>query len=322
MARLVFVLTILVALGACSPLPKESIPLTGDFSPPALLSMKVQDGSCLALSFDEDIKALAGSYALEPARGETEARAEGKELTLHFGTGTELGQAYRLAGEVEDLRGNTSRFVLEFTGYNARPPALRLNEVRTQKNSSTKTPHRDYVEIEVLEGGNLGGVELSWISSTKLLSWRFPAAEVEKGGIVLLHLAPEAKASEVDETGSDLGLSGGMDALPAARDFWIGLGPLPDASGAIVLRERPAGRALDGLFYSDEAKEGPLPEGRLRDLVSILGTEGILKLGGEQAGWEDGFRWKPSASRSMVRKAEGSWELCASGAESPGLPNP
>ncbi len=326
MARFFPLLAFLPALWACSPLPREAVLPKGDFYPPALVSVRAEDGQSLVLGFDEEVQSLEGTYVLEDAQGRTipglGAAAQGKDLALSLGIVEVPGAAYRLAGEVEDLRGNRCRFVLEFTGFNSRPPALALSEVRPQKNSSTKTPHRDYIELAALSGGNLGGVELSWLSSTKILSYRFPAAELSSGDIVLLHLAPEARPEELDETGADLGLSGGIDAGPGYRDFWTALGPLSDASGAILLRQRPAGKALDGLFYADEAKAGPLTEGKLKELVLILGREGVWKLGEGGPDYGEALGWKPSASKSLVRQAGGGWTVSAAGAESPGLVNP
>lgn len=314
------------ALWACSPLPRESALPKGDFYPPALVSVQAEDGQGLVLGFDEEVRSLEGTYVLEDAQGRSipglGAEAQGRDLALSLGIVQVPGAAYRLAGEVEDLRGNRCRFVLEFTGFNSRPPALALSEIRPQKNSSTKAPHRDYIELVALSGGNLGGVELSWLSSTKVLAYRFPAAEVSKGDMVLLHLAPESRPEEVDETGTDLALSGGIDAGPGYRDFWTALGGLSDASGAVLLRQRPAGKALDGLFYADEAKAGPLPEGRLRDLVLALGREGVWKIGEGGPAYGEALSWKPSASKSLLRLAGGGWTVSATGAESPGLPNP
>lgn len=326
MALFLLLLAFLPALWACSPLPREAILPKGDFYPPALISVRAEDGQGLILGFDEEVRSLEGSYVLEDAQGKTipglGAEALGQDLVLSLGVVQVPGAAYRLAGVVEDLRGNRCRFVLEFTGFNSRPPALALSEVRPQKNSSTKTPHRDYIELAVLSGGNLGGVELSWLSSTRIPSYRFPAAEVGAGDVVLLHLAPEARPEEIDETGADQGLSGGIDSGPGHRDFWTALGPLSDASGAVLLRQRPAGKALDGLFYADEAKAGPLPEGKLKDLALILGREGVWKLGEGGPDYSEALGWKPSASKSLVRQARGIWTVSAAGAESPGLPNP
>ena len=315
---------------ACSPLPSRdsggaALP-ESDFRPPSLLEAGPSDGRTFSVLFDEAIKPVAGSFGLEPAAGELSASAEGSMLRLDFSEEALPGLDYCLAGEVEDGSGNRCRFVLSFTGYNSRPALLSISEIQPQKNSSTKAPHRDYAEFLVLEAGNLGGLELSWASSTKLMVYRFPAAEVLAGDFVVLHLAPEGLASEVDETGGDLAVSGGIDATATARDFWSGAGGLPDESGALSLRTRPGGPSQDALFYGADDKSGAVADGKLADLLSAVGGEGAWVFAGKAA-WEDAFRWHPSAARSIYRiegadtQGAADWLVSEASGQTPGAPN-
>jgi hypothetical protein len=316
---------------ACAPLPSRdsggpSLP-ESDFRPPTLLEAGPSDGRTFSVLFDEAIQPVSGSFGLEPAAGELSASAEGAALTVSFAEDASPGLDYSLAGEVEDASGNRCRFVLSFTGYNSRPALLCISELQPQKNSSTKASHRDYVEFLVLGAGNLGGLELSWASSTKLMAYRFPAAEVLAGDYLVLHLAPEGLASEVDETGSDLAASGGIDATATARDFWSSAGGLPDESGALALRTRPGGPSQDALFYAADDKSGAVGEGKLADLLSAVGGEGAWVFGGKAAAWEDAFRWHPSAARSIYRIAgidtqgAGDWLVSEASGQTPGGPN-
>ena len=330
-------------LAACLVEPAPGLLPEADYRPPALLSAGAAGERLFLLGFDEEIRPVEGSFALArsaaagaaggsaeevPGSGPPEAVAEGAGLSVLFSESTSPGADYLLSGEVADLRGNTTRFVLGFVGWNPRPPRLRLSEFQTAKNSSLSNSHRDYAELEVLADGNLGGVELAYASSVKAYRFRFPAAEVRAGDFVVLHLAPEGLPEELDETGSELGLSGGVDARPYARDFWSAAGGLPDESGAAALYERPGGGLMGGFFYANAEKAGPVGSGRLGELLSGLSAAGAWPLAGGEPLWEDAFLWKPSSARSLCRSpgseeaGPGAWYLTAAGGQSPGAANP
>jgi hypothetical protein len=311
-------------LSSCVPDPAAAALPPSDLKPPLVLEAGPDGPRSFALLFDEEVRPVVGSFGLEPGALPAAARAEGSVLHLEFGAALEPGADYSVAGEAEDAAGNATRFVFGFAGWNGHPARLRLSEVLTAKNSSATKPHRDYLELVVAEAGNLGGIELAWASSTKSLSYRFPGVEVGAGDYVLLHLAPEGIAAELDEKGADLAASGGVDASAAARDFWCSAGALPDASGAVALRERPGGPAYEALFYADQAKSGELGDDKLAALVSTLGD--AWPLAGSGPAWEDALRWKPSSARSLARiegaePGPGAWYVSAAGAQSPGGPN-
>jgi len=326
-----------VLLVGCLAEPRPGLLPEADWKPPGLLEAGPADERRFILRFDEPVEPLAGSFGLEalaaagapaaaPGPAAVAAAAVEGELRLEFGAPTLPGREYAVSGEVADARGNATRFALRFIGYNARPPRLRLSELQTAKNTALTNLHRDYAELEILEAGNLGGVELAWSSSVKAYAYRFPAAEVARGDFVVLHLAPEGLAAELDETGSELGLSGGVDSRPFARDFWSKAGGLPDESGAVLSRLRPGAAASDGLFYGDEAKTGPVASGPLAELVLELAGAGAWPLAGAEPAWEDAFRWNPSSSRSLNRVGGGergaaAWYVGAAKGQSPGAAN-
>jgi hypothetical protein len=166
-------------------------------------------------------------------------------------------------------------------------------------------------------------MEFTASSSAKAVTWRFPGVEVGAGEILVLHLATEGLPAEVDETGTELLASGGIDSSEA-RDFWSKSGALPDATGVLVLAESPGGKPVDGIFYSDGSKKGPLGEERLGLLVEELLDFGLWETAGLPA-WEDAFIWKPSSARTILRLPAGSleggageWGTSANGGQSPG----
>ena len=313
-----------IGLAACSPdLSSFEYP-AADLRPPDLLAAGPTGSRNVLLRFDETVTPVAGSFSVDPGAS-LSFRSEGESLAIDFGSAQSAGADYSLVGEVDDLRGNRTRFLVRFTGWNDRAPPLLLSEVLPCKNSSKTKPHRDFVELLVLEDGNLGGEELSWASSVKAESYRFPSVEVRKGDFVVLHLAPEGLPEERDELGADLSASGGVDATATGRDFWCGSMALPDSSGCIAVALRPGSPPMDGLFYADDGKTGGLGEGKLADLLSALALSGAWSLAGSKAAWEDGIPWSGSTSKSICRSGRGkgraAWQISASGGQSPGAGN-
>ncbi len=342
-------LTLGLALFSCAPVVVESILPKSDMKPPSLLKAGPVDESTYVLGFDEAVKAVDSTFWLESGVGKglpgTAARssagraakaaafpevnavsaAPASELTLAFSPALDPGAEYRLTGEVEDEKGNRTGFLLSFCGYNPKPPELVLSEIQTSKNSSKSNPHRDFVELLALSAGNSGGVELSWASSVKVLSFRLPPATIKAGDFLVVHLAPEGLSTELDEVGTGLGLAKAVDATDAGRDFFTALGGLPDATGIVVIRQRPGAEVCDSFFYAEEAKAGPIPEGKLMDLAMELKKGGSWQAEGGAPRFEDAYRWKPSSSRSLIRLDHRggplSWGLSASGGQSPGKAN-
>jgi hypothetical protein len=295
-----------------------------DLRPPELLEAEPTGSRTFLLRFDEAVTSVAGSLASEP-QADLSGSAEGESLVVAFASDQSPGADYSLMGEVDDASGNRTRFLVRFVGWNDRAPPLLLSEVQPCKNSSKTKPHRDFVELEAREDGNIGGEELSWASSVKTATYRFPGIEVKKGDFIVLHLAPEGIAAEVDELGGDLAASGGIDATATGRDLWYAAMALPDASGVLALAIRPGSPPIDGLFYADDSKSGALGEGDLTEMLASLSSAGAWPLSGAAAAWADGVQWSGSTAKSMCRSLPGqgaaSWSVGASGAQSPGAPN-
>jgi hypothetical protein len=318
--------TIIVSIvSACAP-PDGSIARAPvDLRPPQLLAAGASSSSSFYARFDEPVLLVKDSLGLEPdlpMSGVT----EGSDLHIEFGAPQSPGCDYTIVGEVDDVRGNRTRFLIRFVGWNDRPPLMRISEVQSGKNSSKSNPHRDYIELEVLSDGNTGGEELVWSSSVKTASYRFPGIEVSKGDFIVLHLAPEGFETEIDELGADTAVSGGVDATFGGRDLWCKAGPLPDENGAIGLRRRPGEGFIDGFFYADRDKFGELGANKLSTLVAELAASGAWPLGGGAPAWSDAFLWNPSTARSICRfdSAVGpqSWYVTSAGGQSPGCVNP
>jgi len=307
---------------ACAPSRSESL-IGGDIRPPMLIEARQESAQKLVFAFDEPVRFDSRNVQVQPQGISVEAEASDSEVKMQLEPAPRPGDPIVISGAFEDACGNSTRIQVQFTAFNDHPARLTLTEVQPGKNSSKKAPHRDYIEFLVLESGNLGGMTVQWASTTKLMSYAFPACEVRRGEVLVLHLAPEGIPEEKDETGTDLGLSGGIDASAAGRDFWSLAGGLPDTSGAVCLFVREGGAVMDGLFYSDQAKSGAIESAKLTSLVQALADAGLWKVS-RPAAWEDGVRWKPSTSKPLSRidtKAQGAewWTIGESGSQTPGI---
>lgn len=284
---------------ACSS-PEQKLVSWGDMTPPVPLNARMEDGQTFAITFDEPIEASEDSFSVEPPVIKASALAQKAKVRIRLDPRPSPGQDITIQGDVADVCGNMTRVQFQTKGKNDHPALLLLNEVQTGKNSSKTAPHRDYIECVVVRSGNLGGVTLRWTSSTKTVTYSFPACEVEEGEVIMVHAAPEGIPEERDETGTDRTLSGGIDASPGGRDFWTGAGGIPDATGVIAVYEKEDGQPVDGLFYADIGRTGPVEGGRIGAAVQELVDAGCWPAGG-QVLWEHGLRWKPSTARPLQR---------------------
>jgi hypothetical protein len=305
----------------CTPPGIERAAL-GDIRPPIVRNAKLENAREFVLEFDEPVQVREESFCAEPKNLVVSAESTDARVSVRFDPQPTPGEPVTLAGNVQDLSGNMTHVQVQFKGYNDRPAALVLSEVQTSKNTSKKTPHRDYAEFYVKKAGNLGGMFVQWASSTKTMRYDFPACEVKEGEVIVLHLAPEGVAEEQNESGTDLGLSGGIDATPTGRDFWSDAGGLPDATGAISVYEREGEAPVDGLFYAENSKSGSIGTSKLLALVQELADAGLWRLDSSPV-WEDAFLWKPSTSKPLLRASIAkygaeAWSVGESGSQSPG----
>jgi hypothetical protein len=314
---------VFTVLAACAPNAADILMPAGDIRPPIVLEAGQRSPGTFEVLFDEDISPVGERFAFDPGGVAATPRADGASLEVVLEPPVGAGIPCSLCGEAKDASGNVTRFLFSFVGYNERPASLRINEVQTGKNSSASNPHRDYIEFLAEEGGDLGGVFVQWASSAKLATYAFPPCEVVKGAVIVLHCAPEGLAEEIDETGANLGASGGIDASASGRDFWTQAGGIPDETGIIVVRGREADPPGDGLFYAASTKTGAIDSTRLLGAFSELSDAGLWA-GSSPPAWEDGFAWKSSSSRPLHRlggaeEGKEGWYVGESGTQSPGL---
>lgn len=234
-----------------------------DKNAPKIVSYQSTDSSVLAIACDEpmtltdvmfktadDGEAFAQDIAI--AYDETGQNAE---LTLD--RPMEIGDKYELTGIVADANGNTLSFSLPFTGHNDHPAHVMLTELRHGHSpATTKLKRAEFVEIYVLAGGNLAGIELYGGNYGDNTRYVFPAVEVETGEYVTVHL--RNYGGDEDETGDELDQpSDSPDASDTARDLWV-TGAEDNyftQNDVVALVDAASGNILDAvLLTKDETK--------------------------------------------------------------------
>jgi hypothetical protein len=148
---------------------------------------------------------------------------EGKEVLIILTEPLKEGEKIIADILVEDENRNTLNVLVPFRARNDRMPQLVINELRTEYASASgrNPPRVESVEFLAKSSGNLGALRL-FIAGNSLTEpvFEFPPTEVRAGEYIVLHLRTMLEGS-VDETGNNLALSGGAEALPDARDFWV-----------------------------------------------------------------------------------------------------
>jgi hypothetical protein len=212
------------------------------------------------------------------------SKVEGRELSLTFTKPLEAGHLLTADIQLKDSSGKNHNHIIPFRTRNNRMPAIVFNELRTE---NTK-PKAEFVEFYTTGSGNLGALRL-FIAGNSLTKpvYEFPPVEVSAGDYIVLHL----RATEddcIDETGSDLTLSGGTDARDKARDFWIqGNSKILHKTDALWLMDQDD-RIIDAVLLWENANEWG--KYNSAEAAEFLGQKGA---------------WLPSADPANAVKSSG-----------------
>jgi hypothetical protein len=202
-----------------------------------------------------------------------------------------------------------------------------INELRTEYSN----PRAEFVEFKTLEAGNLGALRLFIIGSGKdPLVFEFPPAEVAAGEYILLHLrVTDSGSVAVNETGPDLGFSGGTEALETARDFWVpGSAKLLHKTDVVYLTDQND-RIIDALMISEIADSWWSKEEFVESADLLYRQEAWISSSGKIPGPQDAMITAGSTlTRSICREESvpdhndaGDWYIAATSNATPGAPN-
>ncbi|MGD0725682.1 MAG: hypothetical protein ABSB63_08960 [Spirochaetia bacterium] len=251
--RIPGLLGLLVLLGvavACGPF-QDTRPSEVDLCPPQLQAVFTTGPSELSVEFDEDATLVPDKTKISPPLAITEITGPGKRIVIR-GESQTPGRLYTLEAEAEDAKGNRASFMADFYGYNGRVPRLLINEFTTQGSGN----HPDVVELKALTAGSMGGVVLFQGTPSSFDNRIvFPPLEVAQGAFILVHCRPSGDPAEMNET-EDMTASKGFDASDSAWDLWIADGKgLSGNNGVLSLYDRPGGKCLDGVLYSNRTSQ-------------------------------------------------------------------
>ncbi|MDR1240184.1 MAG: hypothetical protein LBK27_08715 [Treponema sp.] len=236
--------------------------------PPVLLEYKVPGPAEIEFRFSLPVKVLSLNLSPDPGVASVEEGAEVRVHLVEAGPGGERITADLL---VEDEAGNTLNVLVPLRTRNTRLPPLLITEMRTE----VRKPQGEYVEFKTLAAGNLGALRLFIASNPKNpLIYEFPPVEVAAGEYILIHLR-NYEAETADETGTNLNLSGGTDAVAGVRDFWAAGTEERFRKTDMVYFLDQDDRVIDAVVFSETAGSW-WNKGALAETAEFLFTQGAF----------------------------------------------
>jgi hypothetical protein len=224
-------------------------------SPPELLAVRAFSASEVQFLFSEPVDVVALTFDPPVVLADS---ADGETVNIRFDTPYTAGTRVTADILVRNGNGSTLEAVLTFSAFNDRVPAFQINELRTEMSK----PRVEFIELKMLSDGNLAGVQLFAASNgTDAPVYELPAAEVNAGEYVLVHMRTPDYINGVDELGEDLSLSTADDAKAQAdcprdvRDLWLpGNKEVLRKSDAVYFTDQ-TGMVIDAVVFCDKAKE-------------------------------------------------------------------
>ncbi|HVP17637.1 MAG TPA: hypothetical protein VMU36_01485 [Spirochaetia bacterium] len=261
---------------SCGPVPDPRSGEQADLHPPTIESVYATGPNELSIQFDEEASLVSEKTRISPVLSVREATGPSRSIVVRMDEQTP-GLEYTLEGEAADKSGNVASFMASFYGFNPKVPRLVLNEFTTQGT----TDHPDMLEIKVLANGDMGGVVL-YQGTPGSFDDRlvFPSFAVKMGNFIVVHFKPSGDGSEVNET-SDTSVSGGIDACPAAYDFWVAGGRgISGNNGVLSIYERPGGKPIDGVLYSNRTTTSDEKYRGFGSAATLTRAEELVRDGG------------------------------------------
>ncbi|GHU72720.1 hypothetical protein FACS189450_11050 [Spirochaetia bacterium] len=290
---------------------------------PVFLACKAVSDRQISFQFSRSVKVVSLSF--EPTLA-VESTSDGATVTVTLEETLVLGASITADLLVEDDVGNTLNVLVPFKARNDSMPKLLITELQDNYTSNTRI---EFVELKALSAGNLGAIRLYVTSYTKdPLVFDFPSVEVKAGEYICVHLRTLDEGA-IDETGSDLTLSGGKFSTEG-RDFWIpGSNKILHQTDIVYLMDQD-----DNIIDAAMTSESPDSWGTTKDhftlAAELLHKQGAwLSSGGGIPGPGDAIpSAKETASRSISRDEKapdtnkaGDWYITANSNATPGKPN-
>lgn len=231
----------------------------GDYTSPKIESFSVLDSRNIRISFSKDITMKNVSLSPFIEINNIDYMSSNDTNSICFSdicllSSLEVGQEYSFYGEVFDKSGNSLTFCYPFCGYNSEIPKIEITEIRPMYKGETNGNGKficEYVELHVILGGNLSGLELFSLNDGENKSYKFPSIKVYDNEIIVVHLRSKGEGC-INELESDLNLSYALCSAVDSRDLWSDNDEsrLNDKSDIVVLRNSSNGSFLDVVPYS------------------------------------------------------------------------
>ena len=316
--------------GACSCSTEQAIQkvLGASVETPVFLGVKALSSREIQFEFSKPVAVRSLTFDPRLDIQSISDRTTGEQSSALVSLAETMEGGARIVADllVEDELGNTLGALIPFRSRNDRIPRLQITELRTEY----ANPKAEFVEIKTLSAGNLGALRL-FIAGTGMDEpvFEFPPAEVASGEYLVVHLRTLDPAS-VDETGANLALSGGTEALPDVRDFWA-----PEAvkrlrkTDAVLLLDQED-RILDGALLAENPDNAWAKED-LDRAAKLLAAQGAWKnsAGSQSLSPREAIPTKgTTATRTICRDetaqdtdTAADWHIAATSQASPGKPN-
>lgn len=314
---------------ACSLERQAEVAWGGDLSFPECTGASMLSETEAVFTFSQPVSVANVFVAASSSGGFTaEASCEAGELSsdilVNLSSPPAAGEEFVLAMTVATAEGNTLSLSETLTGYNSRVPSMRISEARI----AYSKPRSEFIEFEVVSGGNLGGVIIETYGYTskkeKNTVYTFPSAEVKAGDFVVLHyrLLPEG-ADFTDETGSNLAISTGDSSSDSGRDLWYDAGGKPFSDSCVfLLRERDGGALMDALVFYSKGEASYLSS--MESAAAEAVAAGVWAGSGAFPAFD---ATGSTATRTICREPSAtvaspeSWYICATSNATPGKEN-
>lgn len=245
------------------------------------------------------------------------------EYEVLFSQRCDAGKKYALIGIATDSIGNSLTFSLPFKGYNENIPVLEISEVHPKYASSKRksgTVYKcEYVEFLVRSDGNLAGLELRSAHDGPDKAYEFPAIEVRRGEIIVVHLRSKTEGA-VSELEENLNLSEEYYSSESARDLWAenDSSRLGDDMDVISLVNSFTEELIDGVCYS-KSDSAEWKDDFMAGAAKKLNDSGLWNGSSvSDAACIDGLTPSKSIVRIAGGKSASSWEVSKAGGETPG----
>jgi hypothetical protein len=298
---------------------------------PVFLDCRAVSSTEIAFTFSHPVKV---SFLRFDPPLEFVSIEEGKTVTVKTAQPLEGGEKFTADILVEDENRNTLNVLTPFKTRNDRIPKILINELRTEAAAKSDARARvEFVELYTLSEGNLGALQLFIVGDniTKPVL-EFPSIEVSRGEYIVVHLRTREDGC-VDETGQDLSLSKGMDALPGARDIWIPDDKKRLNKHALVYLMDQDGAIIDGVAITDKPENDAWGKPAQEAAAALFGDQGVWRSGSggtTPPSPNDAVNCGPiktSVTKSISRKnfedtnTAQDWYLTAQGKATPGEAN-